>query len=222
MARAKAEKKLVSFVRANLVNKLIKDRAIVENRSESAIIEKILLEGLLPKEKDTKFIVENYLYGESGDIGKTLEMLFASNAVSVGEEWAAKHDNFENVLKFVSKESSLYNQTILTGKEPILPHMKSQFRLIVDVLKNESERKWGEALLDELEKEPQMARCTNIYQLLLNNWNEQVGVNVTIKKWSITYRLLADLAILEEWRNIPEVRTELLEVIKELSVEWQK
>lgn len=55
---------------------------------------------------------------------------------------------------------------------------------------------------------------TLVYQLLLNNWED-------LKGWSITYRLLADLAVLEKgWRDTAETRTELLQLMKNVSAEW--
>lgn len=224
MARLKTDKKLVSFVKFDLINKLVKDKASAENRSESAIIEDILLSNLLPKEDAARYVVENYLYGaECNDIGKTLSALFAINAASVGMQGEAKYDNFKAIVDFAARESAIYNQTILTGKEKELVHMQLQLEAIINVLKIESEKKWGIALLEELKKEPKMARLANIYQLVVNNWEEKISSDITLKKWSITYRLLADLVGLEtNWRNSPEVRTELLGLIKKMSSDWKK
>lgn len=215
MARAKTDKKLVSFVKAGLINKLVKDKAEIENRSESAIMEEILLDAMLPEEKEARFVAENYLYGENGNIGRALEALFANNSAGVGKAWSSKYDNFEELMKFAKTESSLYNQTILTGEERELPHMKSQFRAVIDALKNESEKEFAQTLLEELETEPQFSRFGNIYQILANNWED-------LKGWSITYRLLADLVSLEtSWRDTADARAELLEIIKRTSSEWK-
>ena len=68
--------------------------------------------------------------------------------------------------------------------------------------------------MKELQVEPQHIKYLNIYKLLLNNWQD-------LKGWSITYRLLSDLASMEKgWRNTPEVRTKLLKILKEISNEW--
>ena len=78
----------------------------------------------------------------------------------------------------------------------------------------QKEAEWTKELLSELREEPQHRRYTNIYQLILNNWEN-------LKGYSVTYRLLADLAVLEKgWRNTAETRTELLNILKTVSIEW--
>jgi hypothetical protein len=215
MARAKTEKKLVSFVRGTLVNKLIRDRAEIENRSESAVIEDIIITNILPEQKDAKFITENYLYSEDGQIGKTLEALFVFNSAGIGKKtWSSKYDNFYELVKFSMTESILFNRTTLEGDERELPHLMLQLSALIDEIKNETEKKYGRMLLDEMGITPQSTIIGDLYELITNNWND-------LKGRSITYRLLADMVRIESsWRDTADARTKLLSIIKNMSREW--
>ncbi|UYZ39014.1 hypothetical protein OD350_29440 (plasmid) [Clostridium beijerinckii] len=223
--KQKTDKKLISFTKLPLIDRLVKDEAEKENRSESAIIEIHLLKSFLPEEKNARFWTENFLYSENGGIGRTLEAIFATNAAGVN--WGSKYDNLLPLVEFAKTQESLCN-TVPTGEEIELHHCCSQLDSIVTKLEHltdeetdtaekyayQKEAKWAKDLLTQLREEPQYSRYVNIYQLLINNWED-------LKGWSITYRLLADLVVLEKgWRNTAETRTELLNILKIVSAEW--
>ena len=119
-------------------------------------------------------------------------------------------------MTFAKMESTLYNQTILTGEESELPHLTSQFKKLIDKLTDDSQREYAKAIYEELDTEPQFTRLGNIYQILQNDWEN-------LKGWSITYRLLADMVRLEKgnWRDTVEAKAELLEIIKRTASEWE-
>lgn len=223
--RQKTDKKLISFTKLPLIDRLVKDEAEKENRSESAIIEVHLLKSFLPEEKNARFWTENFLYSEDGGIGRTLEAIFATNAAGVN--WGSKYDNLLPLVEF-AKTQEFFCNTAPTGEEIELHHCCSQLDSVVTKLEHltdeetdpaekdayQKEVKWAKDLLTQLREEPQYSRYVNIYQLLINNWED-------LKGWSITYRLLADLVVLEKgWRNTAETRTELLNILKIVSAEW--
>lgn len=225
MARNKTQKITVSFENPELIKRLVGDTAMLENKSASAIIERTVLQSLLPKNNEAKAIVTNFLYSENGGIGKTLAAEFENNAS--GTNWDAVHDNLLPLVHF-AKTQEFFCNTTLTGKEKELYHMASQVQFIIDKLNQISEETddltkqsyykreaiFGSHLLEELKEEPGFSRLINFYQLLLNNWDH-------LKNWTITYRLLSDLAKIEKgWRDTPETRMELLQIIKNVSSEW--
>ncbi len=202
----------------------MKDEALMENRSESAIIEKHLLDSFLPVEKNARFWVETCLYGENGGIGRTLQAIFSSNAA--GTNWESVHDNLLPIVQYAKSQECLCN-SVPVGNEKELFHFCSQLAAVCLKLEKladknsdkgieyNNEAKWARQLLKEANDEPQFMRYINFYQILLNNWEE-------FKNWSITYRLLADLAVMEKgWVDSPEARIELLKIIKEVSNEWK-
>ena len=119
MARQKTDKKLISFVKLPLIERLVKDEAEFENRSESAIIEAHLLDSFMSQNKNAKFWVENYLYSEDGGIGQTLEAIFSVN--SAGIRWQSKYDNFLPLVEFARTQQA-FCRTILSGKEKEIEH----------------------------------------------------------------------------------------------------
>ena len=229
MARNKTEKTTISFEKPELIKKLVGDIAIKENRSLSAIIEKIILESLLPKNSDAKWIAEQCLYGENGGIGRALSATFEMN--SAGINWGTKHGDLFPLVRFASTQE-VFCGVPLTGKEEVLHHACSQIQSVLDRLNTrateaedagDTEKKlyykkeadWGAELLKELKEEPECSHLINFYQLLLNSWED-------FKDWSITYRLLADLVNLEKgWRDDPEARMELLQILKAVSENWE-
>lgn len=221
MARNKTEKITISFEKSELIKKLVGDIAIKENRSLSAIIEKIILQNLLPKNSDAQWIAEQYLYADNGGIDKALSALFSNN--SAGVNWEAVHDNMLPLVQYAQTQA-MYCHTILSGTERELFHLKDQIQLVIEKLEKLAQEKnsnyykkeadWGRVLLEELTEEPQYSRICNFYQLLLNSWDD-------FKNWTITYRLLHDLVEIEKgWRSDPAARIELLQLIKQVSDEW--
>ena len=210
-----SKKLLFSFSNGYLIDKLIEAKAKLENKSKSAVLEEIITRELLPEDKEARYVIENCLYSENGGVGKALESLFANNSAGTGKAWSSKYDNFEELFRFAKTESCLYNETILSGEESELPHMKSQFRAVIDELTDEDQKEYAKAIYEELDNEPQFTRLGNIYQILQNDWEH-------LKGWSITYRLLADMVRLEKghWRESVEAKAELLEIIKRTSAEW--
>lgn len=228
MARNKTEKTTISFEKPELIKRLVGDIAIKENRSLSAIIEKIVLESLLPKNSDAKWIAEHYLYGENGGIGKALSATFEMN--SAGINWGTKYGDLFPLVRFASTQE-VFCGVPLTGEEVELHHTSLQIQSVIERLNiraseaeeaGDAEKKqyylkeadWGCELLRELEEEPQMSHLINFYKLLMNSWED-------FKDWSITYRLLKDLVDLEKgWRNDPEANIELLFILKTISENW--
>lgn len=89
MDRKQTVKKLISFNNYRIIDALVKDEASIENRSESAIIEKHLLDSFLPQEKNARFWAEELLYDDHFGIGSTLEACFSF--LSAGINWKSIH-----------------------------------------------------------------------------------------------------------------------------------
>jgi hypothetical protein len=228
MARNQSSKKLISLVKSVLIDRLIKDEAAIENRSESAIVEKHILDSFLPKNGQARYFAESYLYGdgENHGIGATLDAIFTYNAEG-SESRTSKYTNLLPIVQFARTQQS-YCNTIPTGKEPDLRHFCSQLRSVYNKFEylaenaEDSSHKFyykNEAnlvrdLLKEATEEPQFMRYSNFYQIVIDNWDE-------LKNWSITFRMLSDLAKMEKgWRDTPEARTTLLQLLKDVSAEW--
>ena len=227
MARNQSSKKLISLVKSVLVDKMVKDEAEMENRSESAIIEKHILDSFLPQNEQARWFVECCLYGENQGIGATLNAVFSYNAAGTRGAWSSKYGNLPPIVQFAHAEQC-YCNTVPTGQERELHHFLTQldsicnkFELLAEEENSsrqyyyQKEAKYARELLKEATKEPQFMRYCNFYQLVIDNWED-------LKDWSITFRMLCDLASMEKgWRDTPETRTKLLHLLKEVSAEWE-
>lgn len=234
--RRKTEKMTVTFENAPLIRALVGDFAAEESRSLSAVIERTTLNGLLPKHKFMREIAQIYLYGEGGNIGKALSVLFERN--SAGLNWRANYDNFLPLVQFAREQSIYCKSRLLTAdKEAVTlasTHMASQLESLVDYLKSknaelsekkdmdslqksayyESQIKLGEYFSKELREEPQFFHSASGYSFVADNFGD-LG-------WSqITYRFLNDLVQMDTgWRADPEARLGLLQIMKDVSAEW--
>lgn len=225
MPRNKTEKTTISFERSELLKGIIGDYAIKENRSFSAIIEGIVLDCILPNNHDARMLIEEHLYSENGSVGRILATLFDLN--SHGVNWEARHDNLLPIVRFAMSQVCICSIPI-SGDEKELYHTCSQIESVLEHLTMltatetddskkkyfEREAEWGHNLLTELRENPQNSHLFNFYRILVDNWE-------SLKKLSVTYRLLYDLTTLEQgWRNDSASRIKLLELIREISAEW--
>lgn len=222
-------KKLISLTKATLIDALVKDEAAVNNTSESGVIEKHLLDSFLPQNEQARFLAENYLYGdESRSIGKTLRALFNYNSAGNGG-WSSKHDNLLPIVEFAFEEQGYCSFTSTSNPDKKeLPHFLLQLNSICQKLESieaeavdlvaknyyQNEAQYARDLLKEATNEPQYMHYINFYRLVIDNWD-------ILKGLSITYRMLCDLAGMENgWHDRPEARTRLLQLLKEVSEEW--
>ena len=205
-----------------IVEKMVSDEATVEKRSASALIEKHILNDLLPENPCAAMWLQ-LLYDGSWGIGEVLEACFAN--LSAGIYWQAKHDNALNIVKFAHHWESMANN-IPDPESHEMHHFLSQLDSVVTKLEiiaeetqngqyeAQKEAKWAKDLYNIAKTEPEYMRFSNIYQLLLNNWEH-------LKNWTITYRLLADMVAMQKnWRNTEETRYELTQILTAVSAEW--
>lgn len=198
----------------------------IEYRAETINVEERPLEKDIPKNKEARSWVENYLFSPNAGIGKTLSVAFEANAV--GTNWNAKYSNLLPLVEFALSQEVLCN-TSITGQEPDLYHCITQVKNVATRLKQlmveaedfsskafyKKETEFAVHIIEELTSEPQFCRLCNIYQLIIRNWSSLKGL-------SITYRLLSDLARMEKgWKNTPEAKAELCAILRSVSEDWK-
>lgn len=174
--------------------------------------------------KDLK-ILTNLLLTPKWEIGNVLNAVFSLNAAGIN--YAARWDNLLPLVQFAKRQECLCN-TLPTGEETEIYHFRSQLdsicRKLEELAADESnenrhfyakQAKNARALLRDATNEPESLRYITIYQLVIDNWN-------VLKDWSITFRLLSDLATMEKgWRSTPESRYELVQILNDLSKSWE-
>lgn len=228
--RKTTEKIGLTFENAPLLRAVVGAFAAVEGRSMSAVIERTTLNALLPQNKVMREIAQYQLFEEGGNIGRALSAIFERN--SAGLNWQANHDNLLPIVEFARSKSIFCTPLLATGDKTAVQfastHLVSQLESIVDYLRDlaegtedvskaayyQREVKFGEYQLDELKNEAQCYHTMSGYDLVVHNWADL--------SWSqITYRFLADLVKLDAgWRSEPEQQLELLQLMKDVSAEW--
>ncbi len=212
---SKKNRKLFSFANFEMFEKLVKDQAAVKESTESAVVEALVFDSLFPQNLAARVHVKGYLYSKDGNVKSFLAKIFAYNAEGINR--CSRYDNFYELVIFAENQAS-FCDVPLSGNESELYHLRLQLDSIADYLShvNESDSQWARDLLNELKEVPQNVKLVNIYQLLLHNWDR-------LKGSTRTYRLLADLVSLQnEWIDTAQTRTELLDIVNDISKEWKK
>lgn len=209
----------------NLIEKRSADLAQKLNQSTSFIIEKALLEGLFPKNKEAWDLTINYLYSDDpNSIKRTLNAAFEINAA--GTDWKAKHSNFLPIIMFGMKYYR--NPAYFTGKERVFHHLLEQLFLIIKRIDNcvkgvikveersflEDKAQNAMNLITSLKNAPEKINPYNIFEIISDFFE-------MLDDWSITYRALSDLVEICTFEESSDTRIELFDIINELSVNWK-
>jgi len=187
-----------------LIEALIKDNASIKKCTETEFLEEFILEHFLPQNKQARMFAVDILYGEGNrtGIGATLEAIFSFNAAGNGNSnaWGSTYDNLLPFVEFALSEQPYCNY-FFSGKEEQLHHFHLQLESICEKLENlakedntvskkahyEHQAQYAQQLLKEVDDNPQGTAPVNFYKLAIDNWED-------LKNWSITYRMLSDLA----------------------------
>lgn len=199
MARAKTDKKLISFVNLDLCNRILKDRAEFENRSESSIVEQFLLGSMLSWHKEIREILISHLYSDDGDVKRTIICVldYLKAGCCSNSPCSTKLTPLVQ-FAFCNSIGCSVNRSVFSEEDAnaIVLFMQD----IVQKLNI------GQKLVDNLENHPQAVRITDIYLFVLEHIED-------LRKMPITYNLLMKLVETNEWTNDCKTRVELIETI---------
>lgn len=208
----------------NYIDRRIEDIATANYSSTSFILENAVLSSLLPKNEEARKIIFHHLYPVNGEgVKETLDAIFDYN--SAGLDWNSKHSNFlplvEFCLQYVKKSA------MLSDTNTIMHHLLNQFSSIVDVIERCSQHiidpfdeamyknksSWARKIYDNAKEKPSDIPIVEIFEIIKDCW-------VMLDDWSITYRLLSDLAAVSEFEESVESRNALVDTISEVSKSW--
>lgn len=239
-----SQKKLVTLKNPKLVDGLVKDEAVTNGMTESAVIENAVLSHFLNSDDNITYAVVNCIFQENG-IAKTCSSIFSYLAARP----EAADDSLLPLLDYITM-IELRHRTILTGNEDILTHFVS----CIDSLLNLTEKYYGgkydpsgyyfpsadsndrmlpqvhDADLDvlkdllKIKETPEYINTGTYFALLvmlikrmwlLGHNNYSGG----IRNWTYTYRILADYTSLAHWPCLPQYRNELVHIIKKITLQ---
>ena len=209
-----ALKKMIIFSsleKRRVIEKAVKVRASLTGQTESAIIENALYSTFLPKNYEAAGIAE-ILYGNDS-LASAYDVLFQD--LSAGVNWNAKYPNGEALVVEFNRVLWL-NSYRFNGTEEELPHLRSQFDSIVNIIKHEKgECQTAEKILSQLVNTPQALELIDLMEIILTNWD-------VLKNCSRTYRALSDMSCIAKntLKDTPENRARFVEILSRTSESW--
>lgn len=200
---------------------MLSDESDMNNSSISSLMESHLLNDLLPQNQNASIWIKN-LYANEWSIGRILQASF--DYMGAGINWKAKFTNGLPIVKYAHKWECIAHN-IPDNKAPEMHHFLSQFKSLVDKLEQDAEvsesfhkkndAKYSKELYEIAVNEFEFLRFSNVYQLIIDQWD-------SLSDWQITYRLLGDLASMQTaWTDSAESRTELVQILKDVSKDWK-
>lgn len=208
-----------------IIENRIEDIAIQTHNSSSLIIENILLDRLLPRNRDARFIIQSCLYADEkqGSVQQTLDSLFSYNASGIN--WKSKHNNFKPILEFCIYYSIAVSSSSVIGEH--LHYLSLQLRDIVDRIQNcanaciepvnrrmySSQSQLAELLLDIVEHDSQEIVLKSHFQLVYDCWD-------LLCDCSVTYAYLGCLVRMCDFREDVNARNQLCNIIIKISDQW--
>lgn len=193
MPRLGGKNKMYSFKNCDLISNAAKLLALLQGIGESELIERILLDNLLPRHPFAKTLTTDCLLSDNGSVKYALSNLFhmAVGGVNVPD--------LQLYIDFVRKQE-LQSRSCLTGTEPELPHIielaKSLSCELGNIWKQRGQERQNlddidliDSLMHDLETAPACCILFNFYNVILKNWNDTKDLSVYIACLVISFKL---------------------------------
>lgn len=224
--RSKTEKKLISLSRPTLINGCLKDVSKVKCITESAVAEEILLEALLPKDKEICNIISSRLYTESdmdSNLPLAIKEVFDYNAVKNKYDLFKLAEYARDAIKLSPKAITAMPDTAIAFSQACdgidsMIFMMENYPNKVDL--KESEKYYLEKeiamikssykLFKDSNGKLESREITDMITNILNNWC------VMRENYNLTYHLLGNLVYLSGIENNDKNRVRFLEITKAL------
>ncbi|MBR2303912.1 MAG: hypothetical protein IJ871_02075 [Ruminococcus sp.] len=206
------------------IDKRIEDIATEYNKSTSFVIEETLINALLPKHHQARYLIYNFLYKDiKHGVRNTLDSIFAWN--NAGIDWNSKYDNLRPLVEF-----SLFN---IDG-DPILPKdditMHSFLYSLNSLIRRaEKELDSFDNIIDKSQYQCSFDYAKTLYAQAQDTTTD-VGIKIyfevildlweIIKGWAMTYRALSALAAMSTFREDATTRNALVDLIDQISKQW--
>lgn len=237
-------KKLISIKNFKVFNQLIKDEASVSGESESAVVERNVLSNFFSKADEMRDSVL-YTVAEENAVTEMCRSVFSYFAAMPGN---AQSETMIPLLDQCFKMS--FRQTVvITKKIQCIYHFRSQLDSVYSFFKECEEKHvicngkefndvdcltkdFFKMLLDDVDLVLEGKREQVVWQggelgtliSYIRSYFDfaQQPNSKSFGQWSITYRLLLDLAEIAQWENSAINRYNLVKIIKNIDVSEQE
>ena len=241
MPQKKNQKKLISFTYFELINSLVKDEAISSNRNESAIIEDIILDHYLSKNRNLEVPITHFLFLDRG-FQLAAENIFGQMAALpeyVDDttyplidwikqlEWRyhteikGSYSELSHFLRAINDFSTIINRYMERTKplERKIQNVDGR-----EVLLDEFELRHDLMILQDildveenkLERYPE--RCVlDVLNIICRLWNLPLLDGRPLHKTSSMYRWLVDVMQRCKYPSTPEVRFNFVNLVRNIN-----
>lgn len=132
--------------------------------------------------------------------------------LAAGAHWRARYDNAAPLVAYAIRWGV---DDALDADAQLLPYcirqMDSITARLADADATDAVR--AQHICAMMRNDPDNVRYTDIYQLLTDNWD-------ALCQWSITYRLLAAIAAMQQWCDDDAAQAELHQIITAMALAW--
>lgn len=207
-----------------LVDVMVDDESKSLRKKPSAILELMVLDGLLTKNEQIKFWIVNLYRGCSS--GVILSSVFDYN--SAGVNWKSCNlpllpfiefaINEQKFIRYydVDKERVYHLLNCLDSIKRIFEKLKEENMDIESNLKYRDALEMMDFFVEQLNNENQEIQFIAFYRFFKKYWDD-------LKDSTHTFRALCDLATIQKgWRNESESRYALTQCLRELADRWPK
>lgn len=207
-----------------LVDVMVDDESKSLRKKPSAILELMVLDGLLTKNEQIKFWIVNLYRGCSS--GVILSSVFDYNSAGVNWkscnlpllpfiEFAINEQKFIRYYE-VDKERVYHLLNCLDSIKRIFEKLKEENMDIESNLKYRDALEMMDFFVEQLNNENQEIQFIAFYRFFKKYWDD-------LKDSTHTFRALCDLATIQKgWRNESESRYALTQCLRELADRWPK
>lgn len=151
------------------------------------------------------------MHNGAWDIGDVVHACF--DYLSAGMGWRSRYDNAAPLVDFAIRWGSV--DDVMDTDARLMPHAVAQLDNIAAQLATiTTDATRAQYICAQVHSDPSSVRYTDVYRLLLDHWDN-------LRQWSITYRLLSDLALMHQWRDNADARAHLYRTIAAVSSSWQ-
>ena len=212
------------------VKKFIEDRTNVIGKmnktSASAVVEDILLDRLLPCHSFVSQMVKA-VYVADWKMEEVLEAVFEWNGEWIN--YKSRYSNFLPLIEFVINEQ-IYNRSLEIKNNERIYHFLDKLDSVANKMHDLSqnsreetekmywyeEERYVRELISQTTPEDTKLRPINFYKVFTKPKNWEI-----FKSMQLTYIVMLDLVILQkQWRNDPEIKEHILEILEDLSKDW--
>lgn len=130
--------------------------------------------------------------------------------LAAGARWRSKYDNAAPLVDFAIRWGV---DDALDADAQLLPYCIRQIDSITARLADATDAVRAQHICAMMHNDPCSVRYADVYRLLSDHWDD-------LCQWSITYRLLAAMAAMQQWCDDDVVQAELQQIVTDMASAW--